>query len=267
MRSDFPIQMLQRGKKYPWLLLFICIVAGGLIGFASGYFLRPIYEARATITANADIKENRPIITELMIDRQILHIGELFYQPQIVQNLLEQQSQQNNRLTLEDLYAMSEIERLGHNTLLKIRSTDPQLAASVANNWAKIIYEELESAKPHAIRAAEARQRIAMLNYCFPTAEKAFASDGPSPETVQFCKGLTFEEADLYLKNSNQILLEEDALTMGLSDWLNLSAFTPAPVPTEPIAYGRGRLAFSGALAGLLLGLIGIAFFYQKQSS
>ena len=265
MDTDFPIKILQKNHKYPWLLLFAIILVGGLLGFVAGFFLEPGYEAQAKLTSNVDIKENRPIITELMIDTQIQHIGELLFHPEIVQTLLDQKAILSMPLTLEDLHEMATIERQGMTTLIKIRGRDPQQAAQIANTWGEIAFNRLEEAKPHAIKATEARQKIAMLNYCFPTTPDDFPSDGPSPDTVQFCKGLTFAEADALLKEANLTLIEEDSKTLGLSDSLNLSAFTPSPVPTKPIQYGQGALTFSGALAALVLGIIGINLVDKKR--
>ena len=267
MDTDFPIKLLQKDHNYPWLLLFAIIVAGGLLGFAAGFFLKPVYEAQAKLTTNMDIKENRPIITELMIDTQLLHVGELLYHPEIVQKLLDQNSALGEALTLQDLHTMAAIERQGMITLIKIRSRDPQRAAQIANAWGEIAYKRLEEAKPHAIRATEARQIIAMLNYCFPTTPDEFPSDGPSPDTVQFCKGLNFAEADALLKEANLTLIEEDSKSLGLSDSLNLSAFTPSPVPSKPSQFGQGVLSFSGALAALVLGIIGINLLDKKRFS
>jgi len=265
VNDEFPIKMLHNPRKYPWIILFVSISLGGLIGFLTGYFLKPIYEAQAKLTANVDIKENRPIVTELMVDMQILHVGELLFHPDIIQPLLDAEAALGNPLTIESLYEIAAIERQGMNTLIKVRSNDPVLAARIANNWGNSAFERLEQAKPHAIRATEARQRIAMLNYCFPTTPNDFPWYGPSPDTVQFCEGLTFDEADSYLKEANLILLEEDTKTLGLSDSLNLSAFTPSSIPTKPIQYGRGTLVFSGALIGLVLGLIGISLRDKNQ--
>ncbi len=267
MNDDFPIKILQNPRKYPWLILMGAILLGSLIGYGLGFFLKPRYEAQAKLTSNVDIKENRPIITELMVDTQILHVGELLFHPEIIQPLLDQEAALGNEITLEELHEMATIERQGMNTLVKVRNEDPSLAARIANTWGSSAFSLLEQAKPHAIRASEARQRLAMLNYCFPTTPNDFPWYGPSPETVQFCQGLTFEEASTFLIEANAILIEENNSSLGLSDSLNISAFTPSPVPSKPIQGGQGTLAFSGAMAGLVLGLICTNLFDKKEFS
>jgi hypothetical protein len=265
MNEEFPIRIMQNSRNYPWRFLFITILCGGLIGFFSGIFLKSSFEAQAKLTANVDIKENRPIVTELMIDNQIMHIGELLFHPEIIQPLLESETSLGNPLTLEGLYDISTIERQGMNTIIKVRSQDPNLAARIANSWGGLAFDRLEEAKTHAIKASEARQRIAMLNYCFPTKAIDSTLDSPSPNAIRFCQDLTFDQADNYLKESNQIILNEDPNSLGLSEALNLSAFTPSPIPTKPIQNSRGTLAFSGALIGLVLGIIGINLLDKKQ--
>jgi len=111
--------------KYPWISILLIVVLGGLIGYLSGFFVPPIYEAKAVLTTNIDLKEDRPIITEIMVDSQLNYVGELMFNPKIIDPLLSQEANSGNPLTLEDLKSSASIERQLMSTIVKVRDNDP----------------------------------------------------------------------------------------------------------------------------------------------
>ncbi|MEA4811745.1 MAG: hypothetical protein VB108_04140 [Anaerolineaceae bacterium] len=266
--QDFPIRLLNRFQDYPWMILITAGIVFGLLGYMAGFLLKPVYEARAVLTTNMDIKEERPFITEIMVDSQIQHIGELMYNPAIVQTLLEKENAQGNHLSLEELRDNSSVERQLMNTYLKVRGNDPAAAARIASEWAEIAFQKLQEAKVHALKAGEARRQLAMLNVCFPLQSKdEEIREDPAVEVIHFCKGLDLKEAEKQVKSATQILLEEDAHTLGLSPSLNVSQFVPASIPSKPLRFNQGALSLAGSLFGLVFGIILIEIASKKQPS
>ncbi|HPK26672.1 MAG TPA: hypothetical protein PKZ40_02910, partial [Anaerolineaceae bacterium] len=60
----------------PWLIVAVGILLGALIGGVLSLFFTPIYEAKALVTTNMELRIDGTL-TEIMLDAQINHIGEL----------------------------------------------------------------------------------------------------------------------------------------------------------------------------------------------
>lgn len=243
-------------KNYPWVSFLIIIVLGGLIGYLSGFLLSPIYEAKAVLTTNIDLQENRPIITEIMVDSQLNYIGELMYNSKIIDPLLFQEAKSGNPLKLEDLESMASIERQLMNTIIKVRGKDPEIAARIATNWARIAFETLTEAKLHVLATSEANQQLVIIETCFPLSPDA-AKDVPISSTEKsFCEGLSYQSAEIKLKEATKILATEESMTLGLTAYINVSQLLPASVPTIPTSNNQGMMTLSGMIIGIIIGII-----------
>ena len=246
----------QISMKYPWISILLVVVLGGLIGYLSGFFLPPIYEAKAVLTTNIDLKEDRPIITEIMVDSQLNYVGELMFNPKIIDPLLSQEANSGNPLTLEDVKSSASIERQLMNTIVKVRDNDPVIAARIATNWAKIAFETLLEAKSHVLAIVEAKQQLALIETCFPT-NPDNAADKPTIVTEKaFCEGLTFQSAEAKLEEATRVLAAEESKTLGLTPYINISQYIPASVPVTPISQNQGLMTLSGMVIGIVVGII-----------
>ncbi len=246
----------QISRKYPWISFFLIVVLGGLIGYLSGFLLPPTYEAKAVLTVNIDLKEDRPIITEIMVDSQLNYIGELMFNPKIVDQLLSQEVNSGNQLTLKELKSTASIERQLMSTIIKVRGNDPVIATRIASNWAKIAFETLLEAKSHVLAAAEAKQQLAFLEACFPS-NPSNTEDKPANVTEEaFCKGLTYQSAEAKLEEATKVLAAEESKTLGLTPYIIVSQYVPASVPVTPTSTSQGMMALSGMIIGIVVGIV-----------
>lgn len=243
-------------NRSDWYIIVILIFAGGLLGYLFSFIKQPIYEATALVTTNLQLNKDGPI-NEFMLDSQINHIGELYYHPAVVQKLIEREAKEGISLDLETLNQIASIERRMLNNLVKIRHTDPNIAARIASNWAEILYETLEEAYPYALEASTAKNTLILLENCAgPKELKSYNNNEiPKPNIDAFCESMTKEDYNNALLEAKNAILENKEAGMGLSEYLNLSQYQPAAIPSKPISFHQGSMVFGGGILGFLLAI------------
>ena len=233
-------------KKHQYLITAVMMLLFALIGWLIGSSYKFKYEATSVLVTNLEIVEDTNI-KEIMVDSQMELIRQLMYHPDITSAVLDKEAKHNNPLTLDQLEKKSVIERRLNSTLIKIRDTDPQIAKRIADAWAEAAYTRLSEAYPHAFLVSEAKWMITSIEDC--------QSDELVFET-NFCQELTTERAEELINEAKQVVLEEDALSLGLTKEIQISQYQPASLPSEPVAGSQSNTLFVGALAGFLLSLI-----------
>ena len=244
-KSDFKPRIL-RAKANEWLGVAGIMLIGALIGFSLSIFLAPKYEAIARLTTNLEVVTDTNV-TEIMVDAQIDIVGTLVFHPDVVERVQKSLSDQGKTYTATELIKKTKIERQLMSTMIKVRDTDPEVAALIATTWAEKTYERLNEAYPHALALSEAKASQAMLTGCL---------DDPLKQALPFCQSLTLEQANQLLSETESVILRESPLSLGLTGELNVSQYQPAAIPDRPIAFQRSTLILAGALAGLVLALI-----------
>ena len=243
---DYQVKLFSKKGFEPWLTMAVSILIGALIGGFLSLFFTPIYEAKALVTTNMELRIDGTL-TEIMLDAQVNHIGELVFHPEVVSRLIETEATHGNELTLENLKQKTSIERQLMNTVIKVKDPDPQVAARIASEWAEILYDRLNEAYLHAVLLSEAKLQYEALSACFTDALTV-------PKT--FCLFLTPDELSKEMERLNAIILEESPKSLGLTLALNVSQYQPAAVPAEPLNYQRGTLILGGAGVGLIIGIL-----------
>jgi len=254
---DYQVKLFSKKGFEPWLIVAVGILVGALIGGILSLFFTPIYEAKALVTTNMELRIDGTL-TEIMLDAQVNHIGELVFHPEVVSRLIETEADQGNELTLEDLKQKPVVERQLMNTVIKVKDPDPQIAARIASEWAEILYDRLNEAYLHAVRLSEAKLQYEALSACF-------AEDMRAPKT--FCLSLTPDELSKEIERLNAIILEESPKSLGLTLALNVSQYQPAAIPADPLNYQRGTLILGGAGVGLIIGILIIEIPSKRKNS
>lgn len=251
--EDFGLILFR--NKADWVILLAFILVGALLAFCISLFKEPVFEATASVTTNLHLAKDGSI-TEIMLDSQINLIGDLYYNPKVLDLLVEKEASQGVNLDLNWLRKNARIERKMLSSFIKVRHTDPVIAARIASEWAEILYDTLQSASPNAIEASIARNTLSLLENC-ANPQEYFEGDA-------FCKSMTKNEFDQAAQNAKEVLAEIGTKTLGLSEYLSVSQFQPAPVPDEPLSYHRGKMVLAGSAIGFFLA-IGL-FLIRKQN-
>jgi Capsular polysaccharide biosynthesis protein len=251
--EDYAIRLLGGKNFYPWLLVFVFMLGGAGIGGLLSLALPPVYEARALVSTNLELTQDA-FITEIMLDAEINHIGELVFHPDIVDAVIAKEAGEGNSLTYDQLKKNTSVERQLMNTVIKVRDKNPHVAARIASEWAEILFTRLSEAYQHAVVLSGAKEQYNAIRGCLTANPRA-------PQ--EYCRSLTAEEARVELERLVPIIIAESPHSLGLTVALNVSQYQPAALPEKPLYYSRGSLILGGALAGLVSGLV-IAEFHPK---
>ncbi len=247
MSFDYQPVIFKLKQIKTWWLLPVFMLAGALIGLLVGFFLPPTYEATFTVTTNFEINMTDEI-TELMLDGAINHVGELVFNPEVVNDLIEAETSKGNPLTLEQLRKITSVERRLTSTFIKVKWQDPKIAARIANTWGEIFFDHLQKAYKQAVVAEGLTAYQETLETCL------LQSDGSS--AMDPCYGLDRDELQQDIKNVSLEIADARGKSLGLHPLLYVSQFTPAEIPSKPLYYSKNSLVLAGAMVGLVIALI-----------
>lgn len=246
LQNDYYPRILVDTPAYPWLMIVMVMFLGAAVGFLISLFVKPVYEAKALISTNIALVQS-DAITEIMVDAEINHIGELVFHQDVITDLIQSEATFGNRITLEDLKKQAVIERQLMNNIIKVRDNNPVIAARIASSWTRILYARLTQAYGHAVILSGLTTQLDLYNSCLDT---------DATELSSFCSSLTPPKLTLKIQSLQNEILIESPKTLGLSSIINISQFQPAQVPEKPINSIRGGSILVGSLAGLLTGIV-----------
>jgi len=233
-------------KKNQYLITAGFMIFFALIGLFASFFVRFQYEAEAVLVTNLELVEDTNI-TELMVYSQLELVRQFMFHPDITNAVLEVERDAGHTISLEQLKSISVIERRQNSTIVKIRSTDPEIAARIATTWVKSAYDRLSEAYKHALLVSEAQWVITSTEKCLMD-EKV--------TTTSFCESLSLEEVESKTEDAQQIILAESPYALGLTKDIQISQYQPAAIPSKPLQGSRGNMVLVGALIGLVLSMI-----------
>jgi hypothetical protein len=244
-KIDF-VPKIFRSKFCDWMGLTGLMLLGAIIGLLISIFLPTIYEARSKLTTNLEVVTGTNV-SEIMVDAQVDIVGTLIFHPDVVEQTIKKLETRGLTYTYSELIHKTRIERQLMSNIIKVRDHEPEKAAWIATAWAESAYERLSEAYPHALALTEAKASQMMLKSCLSDIEK---------QSLPFCQSLSVDEAQQIISETENIILRESPLSLGLTGELNVSQYQPAPVPEYPVAFHRPILMLAGALAGLVTALV-----------
>src|SRR5512133_1677598 len=106
--SDFDYQPALVSSKLfrQWWIVAASMILGALIGLGLSYLFPPVYEAVFKVTTNTRLTVD-PNINEIMVNNSLFHVGELVYQPDVLNQVIEDEKKQGINLTITDLHRIS----------------------------------------------------------------------------------------------------------------------------------------------------------------
>ena len=244
--DEYYPRILSAKVKYPIRNVIILMIVGALVGLIVTSFLPPVYEAVSVITTNMEITPTGAV-NELMYDSQVNYISHLAYHLPILEELFFSEAEEGHYLdNTEFVHEDTSVERELMKTNLKYRHADPVIAARVATNWGKLLYEALLEAYPHGVLVSEAQSQLDLIDSCVNDADSTLTA---------FCESLTEEEIKRINEEAKQTILHETELSLGLTREIIISDFQPAFVPEKPLRFTRGSFILNGSLIGFLLAI------------
>lgn len=243
-----------------WPVIFLAGLGGALLAMALGLALPPRYEASASLGISIDYGRTPPL--ELIVeDRALNRAAGLVTSAATIDrvgNSLEARFGENPAWSSRSaLKGSMRVDSILAEWRLVVAGRDPEIAATIANVWAEIGLDELETASDHAWEAL----RIQSAPIVVACSELLV---GASLESYWQClaagPNLTADQVSR--------LQEETRLSRGVLPILSFELLDEASPPQEPVAWSRTPLVVSGMLIGLGLGavLAGAGFPRRKSA-
>jgi len=219
-------------------------------------FKAPLYDAKASIIVTVDF-EVTGNISPFNLDHAVGSIQGVFYSNDVISRVQAQavrdlsQTEANFQL---DQFVM---ERYSETWLLRVRNSDPRVAAILVNLWREIGFDALIKAREHAVTARILQQYLEVLENCPP-------APFVKPSVPPICQdGNELDEAAL-LEIRNRITQELDE-SHAIQPYLLLSLNNPAEIPSDPIQYQDKWMVLGGMLSFLVLGILVLLFIPIKN--
>ncbi len=220
------------------VLLFMLV--GGAVGWGFSLLHQPVYEAAATLNASVELnkwissipdRQESVTFLEAQVDSAYNSAEMVLDSVGVKDQVLSQLQAEGVQMDFNTLDKKMSIERKKSMWALRVRDTDPNLAARIANIWADRGLAAVQGMLGNAIMRDALQVQVDQLTQA-----------GTDPNSQEF------------QKVSNQLMLEKSA-SGGLLSIMVFSAGDQAVPPADPVVYDAGGLILAGMLIGLLLSL------------
>jgi hypothetical protein len=263
-----PIDVFEKNLHFWWLLL-ICGIAGGILGWFFHFAQAPIYEAQAVMTASIDYTQTGPI-NSTEEDRSMVVIGELFGTTPVREKVIQIAQQKGIELTLNEFYQISSIDRKQNLWFLRIRSSDPNKAAAIANIWLDQSYQAAVEAQSHSMKLQVIQRQYNSLLACFPqteiTATPANNWKTPTPVPApEFCVPSNSAYLPTQIAQLSAQIAAEKAQTHAIIPALTFAVSEYAVIPSQPIRFNANSFVFAGMVIGFAMGIFLITAFIHPK--
>ncbi len=259
MNDIDPREILDRSLRF-WWVAAVGVFLGGAAAWLFTSFRPPVYEATATYSVTLDTQQlagrlkldPSQVPTDFASQNPYLAPAEnVFYLPGVISRMASDAQAQGIDFTAGDFRPSAfYLDRKGSNWFVSARSTDPALAARLADLWLAAADAALRTAQAHNARAMDLQEQLDRMQACFA---------GKDLPAANLCAGTSFATpADLEAARSSlqaQAQSERDA-GWGIDPALEFTLVRPASAPSYPVLYTRSLVILAGALIGLLAGAL-----------
>lgn len=252
---EFEPMVLKKGFLKYWWIIMMSVLVGGLLALLISFSLPPIYETSFKIVTDVRIKQN-DAITEIMLDAAINHVGDLAFNPYIVERVISALNNQEIILKFDEFLDIASVERRLNTTYLKVQNRDPQTAELIADTWGLVLYEMLEDGYKKAIVAEGLNEYQESLANCLENSTET--------QCGTYC-GLSRDELEGEITRVGGLVAQNRNESLGLYPELTIAEYQEADYPEKPFIYGQRSLIVAGAGIGLLIGVLFIELWLPRR--
>jgi hypothetical protein len=138
---------------------------------------------------------------------------------------------------------------------LHVRNRDPQVASELANIWAQVAEEKLNTALEHAMQAERLQVQIDLLSACLPVAPGVTVPGAQPRPAPRDCERYSLTEIHTLLQSWTDELAQQKNLTQGILSTLEFALTSSASIPETPVLYNLASLTLAGTMIGLVVSL------------
>lgn len=238
---------LQQVLRWWWVISLMALL-GALCGWIIHTLKPPVYEAQAVFSAAIDYTQTG-LMTQFEQDQALNAVGHLIASGEVLERVVAKSQAEGLNLTVADLRRMGSVERQVDAFILRLRATDAQQAAYLANLWASEANAVLTDAQAHALQAARLARYLQSLESCLQRSLIV-------PPAPALCYQQSPTELQNLITETAQQLQVERQASRNLFSGLLIQWAEEATPPTQPTQFGRNDLILVGTLIGLLVGIV-----------
>jgi len=231
-----PRESVERAFRCWWIIILITAM-GGIAGWTIHFFLPPVYEATAVITANMDFQKR--VLTQYEEDYAFNAAGAIGTSTKLENQIVSEAQTRGLSIDFNQLKQQMFIEREQSVWELHIRNRDPEIAAELANIWSEKFYAALDTALGHAIQADQIQAQINNINSSLSTS----GSPVLSPDSIAARKTLSAQ------------LKQEKRSSQGIISIMKFAQTESASTPQNPVLHYLANLVLAGACIGFVVSL------------
>ncbi len=242
-------------SKQSWKILALGAILGGAIGLGISSLLKPDYEAIAVYSFSFDYARTG-LMTDIEEDQAMELAGDIVRSTNVYDAITERAKELGIALSDDELREDFSAERRFSQWLLKVRRSDPEEAALLANVWGEAARTSLSTAQQASWQADALHRYILSLESCFSQSTSGL----PAQPLCQASNRLALQDE---VKKSGEDLANWKEMSQGFFPGLNFSWAQEAEKPFAPVQFSRGSVIFSSCMAGLLISALVSLFIFK----
>ncbi len=241
-----------------WQVLTICTLFGAVVGFLVHRQRPPVYEAQVTFNIFLDMARTGSL-DERETDHVLGTAGWLLTAGSVIPQAAQRAQAQGWPIDTATLASHVFVERLQNRWAVRVRDTNPQRAAQLANWIGELGLQQLQDAYSHALKAHMLRRHMDHLERCLEAAP-SLSPAAPPPCNL---KSLPQLQADMEATAAQ--LTAEALASHGLVPALTFGVLAWATPPTQPVLYGRTTSILVGTAIGIWVGLSWLVIIARRE--
>jgi hypothetical protein len=242
-----PARIYEQYVHYWWMVVLFTLL-GAIIGRGVGAFKQPFYESTAEISASIDFTRTGTL-TDIEQDLVFVTLGDVISSTPVAEDVISKLKGSGSGMELAAFRENSFLERKDQTWVMRVRSTNPQVAMQLVNIWAETATQHIEKGYKHALAAEQYNRYLDSLSSCLGQLTTIEPANG-------ICQPDNLAGLQVELKKTGELAVAEQEASLGLSPALKFSLDKRAEISPKPVLFGVNTLIFAGALVGFLIGII-----------
>ena len=246
----YPRTLFQRVLR-GWWLVVVLMLLGGVAGYLAHLSRPPVYEGRASIAFAFDLARTGKI-SAAEEDMAMGTLAAILYYPPVPDQVIRIARIQGIDLESYPEWSKISLERKNYLWVLRLRFSNPQDAAALANIWIEKAYGQLVEAARHSEQAEGLRRSLEGLESCLQHMAVV------EPSTAQ-CNWQSQGELQRELQALGERYLAEKQAARGLIPAVSFTMSETAVPNPQPAANDRNSMVLAGALLGFVFAAAALA--------
>lgn len=236
-----------------WWVVVVMAVLGGILGWVFHFFHPPVFEATTVLAASMDFTGRE--LTQYEQDFAFNAVGALIDSSAVKDQIIAEMSANGTSIEQAHLEQMMFLEGKQSVWELHIRDQDSRAAAELANTWAHVANDVLNTALEHAMQADQIQVQMKLLGACLPFTPGMAGYPELPPPVSKDCGRYSLMEIQTAMQSWTNELVQEKKQALGILPIFEFAITGYASIPEKPVLSNQSSLTLAGALIGFVISL------------